>query len=304
MKYTFLTFCYSIIFIAPWQQTIAQNFDSVQIKTIKVTEKIFMLQGDGGNIGVLVGKDGIVMIDDQFAPLSGKIKTALKAISDKPVRFVINTHFHGDHTGGNENFGGEGAIIVAQDNSRLRMTSDQFMTTLDSQRKAAPYDALPKVTFTESVTLHLNDETVQVFHVKNAHTDGDAIIYFKESNVFHTGDVFVRYGLPYIDQPHGGTIDGMIKGMDQLLTIVNDSSIIIPGHGVFSSTFALLDNRLANKKDLLDYKSMLVTVRDRILKAMKAGKTLSQVIDMDPIKEFKSFDRKGFIESVYESLKK
>ncbi|MEP7143234.1 MAG: MBL fold metallo-hydrolase [Ferruginibacter sp.] len=304
MKCSFPAFCYTIIFVASLQQTLAQNFDSTQIKTIKITEKIFMLEGDGGNIGVLVGKDGIVMIDDQFAPLSEKIKMALKVLSDKPVRFVINTHFHGDHSGGNEIFGGEGAIIVAQENSRIRMTSDQFMAGLDTLRKAAPYDALPKVTFTESVTLHLNDETVEVFHVKNAHTDGDAIIYFRESNVFHTGDVFVRYGLPYIDQPHGGNIEGMIKGIDQLLTLVNDSSKIIPGHGVFSSTFSIVDNRLANKKDLLDYKNMLVTVRDRILKAMKEGKTISQIIDMDPIKEFKSFDRKGFIESVYDSLKK
>jgi cyclase len=294
MKYTFFAFCCTIIFIASAQQSFAQNFDTVQIKTLKITESIFMLEGDGGNIGVLAGKDGIVMIDDQFAPLSEKIKTALKVLNDKPVRFVINTHFHGDHTGGNENFGGEGAIIVAQENSRLRMTSDQFMATLNNQRKAAPYDALPKVTFTESVTLHLNGQTVQVFHVKNAHTDGDAIIYFKESNVFHAGDVFVRYGLPYIDQPHGGTIDGMISGIDQLLTLVNDSSKIIPGHGA-----------LAGKKDLLDYKNMLVTTRERILKGIKEGKTLDQIIATDPTKEFISaFERKDWIKAVYDSLKK
>ena len=294
MKHTILSFYCSVFFIAFNQSAIAQDFDTVQIKTIKITDKIFMLEGSGGNIGVLVGKDGIVLIDDQFAPLSEKIKAALKALSDQPVKFIINTHFHGDHTGGNEKFGGEGAIIVAQENSRLRMTTDQFMASFNMQQKAAPYDALPKVTFTESVTLHLNGETMQVFHVKNAHTDGDGVIFFKESNVVHAGDVFVRYGLPFIDQPHGGNIAGMINGADQILALVNEDSKIIPGHGV-----------LAGKKDLLEYKDMLVTVRDRIAKGIKQGKTLEQIISTDPAKEFKSvFDRKDFIKSVYDSLKK
>ncbi|MEO5890403.1 MAG: MBL fold metallo-hydrolase [Ferruginibacter sp.] len=293
MKNTLLTMAGTLILFTSALRVSAQNFDSVEIKINKLTDKIFMLEGEGGNIGVLAGSDGIVLIDDQFAPLSEKIKAALKTISDKPVRFVVNSHFHGDHSGGNEKFGGEGAIIVAQENSRLRMTSDQFMTTLNNQTKAAPYDALPKVTFTESVTLHLNGETVQVFHVKNAHTDGDAIIYFKESNVFHAGDVFVRYGLPYIDQPHGGSLDGMIKGIDQLLTFVNDSSRIIPGHGL-----------LAEKKDLLDYRNMLITIRGRILKSIKAGKTFDQVVESDPTKEFKAvFGRKDWIKAAYDSLK-
>ena len=294
MKTKIFTFYITIIFIVSANQTIAQNFDTVQIKTIKITDKIYMLEGSGGNIGVLVGKDGIVIIDDQFAPLSEKIRAALKALSDKPIRFVINTHFHGDHTGGNENFGGQGAIIVAQENSRLRMTSDEFMATFNTPKKATPYDALPKVTFNESVTLHLNGETVQVFHVKNAHTDGDAIIYFKESNVFHGGDVFVRYGLPYIDQPHGGTMEGMISGLEELLKLANDSSAIIPGHG-----------KLGAKKDVLDFKNMLVIVKDRISKAIGEGKTIDEIMNADPTKEFISvFERKQFVKSVYDSMKK
>jgi len=292
MKYKFPFFCVLLFITA--HDTIAQNFDSVEIKTTKITETIYMLEGAGGNIGVLTGKDGIVIIDDQFAPLSEKIKSALKALSDKPVRFVINTHFHGDHVGGNENFGGEGAIIVAQENTRRRMTSDQFMTAMNTQQKAAPYDALPKVTFGDSVTLHLNGETAQVIHVKHAHTDGDAIIYFKESNIFHAGDVFVRYGLPFIDQEHGGSINGMIDGVDQLLSLTDENSKIIPGHGA-----------LSGKKDLIVYKEMLVTVRDRILNAMKQGKTFEQIVDMDPTKEFTAvFERKDFIKTVYDSLKK
>jgi len=293
MKTKIFTCCIATLLSAS-QTTAQKNFDSVQIKTIKITDKIYMLEGDGGNIGVLVGKDGTVIIDDQFAPLSEKIRTALKAVNDKPVRFVINTHFHGDHIGGNENFGGQGAIIVAQENSRLRMSSDEFMASFNAPKKAAPYDALPKVTFNESVTLHLNGETVQVFHVKNAHTDGDAIIYFKESNVFHGGDVFVRYGLPYIDQPHGGSMEGMINGVGELLKLANDSSVVIPGHG-----------KLAAKKDVLEYKNMLVTIRDRISKAIREGKTVDEIMKADPTKEFISAgDRKDFVKAVYDSMKK
>ena len=289
-----ITFCLAVSFLAITQKTLAQNFDSVEIKSIKITESIYMLQGSGGNIGVLLGNDGIVLIDDQFAPLSAKIKDALKTLNNKQVRFIINTHFHGDHTGGNENFGGEGAVIVSQENSRLRMTTDQFMATFNTKQKAAPYDALPKVTFTESVALHLNGETVEVFHVKNAHTDGDVIIHFKESNVFHAGDVFVRYGLPFIDQAHGGSIDGMIRGVDTLLSMTNEESKIIPGHGM-----------LAEKKDLLEYKKMLEIVRDRISKQIKNGKTLNEIIDADPTKEYNAgVGRDIFIKSVYASLKK
>lgn len=284
------TFVFLIIFL----QSNAQGFDSVEIKTNKITDNIYMLEGAGGNIGVITGNDGIVMIDDQFAPLSDKIKTALKALSDKPVKFIINTHFHGDHTGGNENFGKDGVVIVAHENSRLRMTMDEFLGAFNMNQPAAPYDALPKITFTESVTLHLNGETLELTHIKNAHTDGDAIIYFKESNVIHTGDVFVRYGLPFIDQPHGGSIDGMIKGVDKILSIANDNTKIIPGHGA-----------LANRNDLVEYKKMLQILRDRIAGAMKAGKTLNEIIKADPTKEYNAaFDRSVFITLVYDSLKK
>src|SRR5882672_3145856 len=221
----------SIAFCMLSEKSSAQNFDTVQVKTFKMSETIYMLEGSGGNIGLLTGKDGAVMIDDQFAPLSEKIKAAIKQVTDAPVRFVVNTHFHGDHVGGNENFGKDGAIIVAQSNSRLRMTKDEFDSAFKQTRIAAPYDALPKVTFGDSVTLHLDGETVQVTHVPHAHTDGDAIIYFKESNIIHGGDIFVRYGLPFIDQPHGGSIDGMIAGTDVILNLANDNTKIIPGHG-------------------------------------------------------------------------
>ena len=293
MKRISFAFYTIIVFCIPDQKLFAQNFDSVQIRTNKMSETIYMLEGDGGNIGLLVGKDGVVMIDDEFAPLSEKIKNAVKQITDAPIRFVINTHFHGDHVGGNENFGKEGAIIVAQSNSRLRMTTDQFNATFNQTQKAAPYDALPKVTFGDSVTLHLDGETVQVTHVPHAHTDGDAIIYFKESNIIHTGDVFVRYGLPFIDQPHGGSIDGMIAGTDVILYLANEQTKIIPGHGA-----------IATKKDVLDYKNMLVTIRSRIADAIKQGKSSDDIIAMDPTREYPAvFERSAFILLIYDSLK-
>jgi len=293
MKNIFVVIYTVIGFCLFTKKSFSQNFDTVQIKTYKMSETIYMLGGDGGNIGLLTGKDGTVMIDDQFAPLSEKIKTAIKQVTDAPVRFVINTHFHGDHVGGNENFGKDGAIIVAQSNSRLRMTKDEFDSTLKQTRKAAPYDALPKVTFGDSVTLHLDGETVQVTHVPHAHTDGDAIIYFKESNIIHAGDVFVRYGLPFIDQPHGGSIDGMIAGTDAILNLADDNTKIIPGHG-----------DIAAKKDVADYKNMLVTIRNRIADGIKQGKSVDDVIAMDPTKEYKAgVGRSEFILLVYESMK-
>ena len=273
---------------------IGQDMDSVKIITTPVTSNIYMIQGQGGNIAAINGKDGLVLIDDQFAPLSQKIKAALHSINAQPARFVINTHFHFDHTGGNQNFAGDGAIIVAQENSRRRMTIDQFITAFKIAQKASDPDALPKITFTDSLRLYLNNETFQVIHIKNAHTDGDAIIFFKESNVLHAGDVFVRYGLPLIDQEHGGGINGMINGVKQMLLMVNENTLIIPGHG-----------GLAKKKDLQDYLKMLETIRSRIVKLMKEGKTLKEIIAAKPVDDFPAaFLREVFVETVYNSLKK
>ena len=286
---------FATIFFLVFQSFLySQNFDSIQIKTTKLTEKIYMLEGSGGNIGVLVGNDGVIIIDDQFAPLTEKIKKALAAISDKPVKFVVNTHFHGDHADGNENFTRLGALIVAHDNARKRLSKDYYYEAYKETQKAYPYEVLPKVTFADSVTFHLNEETVHVFYAKNAHTDGDVIIHFKESNIFHCGDVFVRYGFPFIDDGAGGTIDGIIKAIEGLITITNDQSKIIPGHG-----------QLATKKDLIDYKNMLVTVRTRIADGIKQGKTLQQIADSDPLRGYIAvIDKLFFVEAIYKSLKK
>jgi len=266
----------------------------VQVKTVKITDKIYMLQGEGGNVGVLTGNDGIVLIDDEFAPLSEKIKNALTAISDKPVRFIINTHYHFDHTDGNKIFGEQGAIIVAQDNVRRRLTTDQFLTAFNMKQDALSYSALPKITFTDSVTLHLNGETLKVIHLKNAHTDGDALIWFEESNVMHTGDVFVRYGLPVIDSEHGGSIDGMITGTENIMKIADANTKIIPGHG-----------DLASEKDVADFKAMLQMIRNKIAGDIKKGKTFKQITEENLFTQYNAvFDRSAFILMVYDSLKK
>lgn len=284
-----------VFFIASIQIPLsAQNFDTIVIKTTKVAGSVYMLEGSGGNIGVLIGDDGIIMVDDQFAPLSDKIKKAIMDLNDKPIRFIINTHFHFDHSGGNENFG-SGGIIVAHENVRKRLSTDQFLGANRTLQKSLGYNGLPKITFAESITFNMNEETIDIFHVKNAHTDGDAIIYFKGSNVVHTGDVFVRYGLPFIDETNGGTIDGMIAAMNSLLKKVNEETKIIPGHGA-----------IANKKDLEDYVKMLQTIRDRISEGINKKQNIEEIIASDPTKEFKGSPnfKADFIKMVYYAIKK
>ena len=184
--------------------SLAQDFDAIKIKTKKLSESIYMLEGSGGNIGVCIGEDGTFIIDDQFAPLTEKITAAIGKITPKPGQFLINTHWHFDHTDGNENFGSAGAIIVSHENSRKRMARDEVVALVGTEQKAYSRDGLPKITFKESMSFHYNGETINIFHIGRAHTDGDAIVHFVESNVLHMGDVFVRYVFPFIDEPNGG----------------------------------------------------------------------------------------------------
>ena len=273
-----------------------QNFDTVQIRTTKLTESVYMLQGAGaGNIGVCVGTDGTFIVDDQYGPLTEKIKAAIAKLTTKPVQFIINTHWHGDHSGGNENFGKEGAIIVSQENSRKRLEANQFFGLPPHDQAAYAKPGLPKITFTQSMTFHYNGETIQVFHIASAHTDGDAIIYFIQSNLVHMGDVFVRYGFPFIDEPNGGNINGMIETIDSVVNKINDNTKIIPGHG-----------RLSNKKDLIDYNQMLRTIRDRVKKQMEEGKSLEQIITTKPLNGFvqQGPNANNIIKIVYNSILK
>jgi glyoxylase-like metal-dependent hydrolase (beta-lactamase superfamily II) len=254
---------------------LAQDFSQVQITTVPVRGSIYMLQGSGGNIGVSIGDDGTFIIDDQFAPLTEKIQAAIRALTPNPVRFVVNSHWHYDHSDGNENFGRAGALIVSHDNSRKRMETDQIVSL--SNRPQPPYDevGLPKITFHDSMRFYYNGDLIDVLHLGPAHTDGDAVIHFRDTNVIHTGDVFVRYGLPFIDNPNGGSIDGMIDSTWDIAGLIDDDTVIIPGHG-----------QLSTRADLLAYREMLVTLRDRIRSQMAQGHSVDQIVASDPTRGY------------------
>ena len=255
--------------VAPFQ-LYGQDFDNIEITTNHVKGNIYYLEGSGGNIGVIVGDDGVLIVDDQFAPLTNKIEAAITDLTKLPVTFVVNSHFHYDHTDGNENFGRAGAFIVAQDNARRRMESTQVLA---SGREQEAYEnvGLPKITFFDSMRFYFNDEPIELIHTGPGHTDGDAQVYFLESNVIHTGDMFVRYVLPFIDQNNGGSLDGMIEATDKLASIINDETIIIPGHG-----------ELSNRDDLLNYRDMLVTIRGNLTRAKVQGLTPAEMLGTEP----------------------
>jgi cyclase len=241
-----------------------QDFSKVEIKVTKVSGNVYMLEGAGGNIGVSAGEDGIVIVDDQFAPLADKIRVALKGIVDKPVRFVINTHFHGDHTGGNLPFG-ETSTIIAQENVRKRLMSSGTSGTGGSVKMpyaAVPAGALPVITFEHDVTVHVNGEDIRALHFPSGHTDGDSIIFFQKSNVVHMGDDFVRYGFPFIDVDSGGSVQGMIDAMEKSIPMLPPDVKVIPGHGAVSS----LD-------DVRAYVTMLKETSGIVQKGIAAGKT-------------------------------
>src|SRR5580698_2342279 len=213
-----------------------QDFSKVEIKVSKVAGNVYILMGAGGNIGASVGDDGIVIVDDQYAPLADKIQAALRGITDKPVRFIINTHYHPDHTGGNEYFQKQ-APIIAQDNVRKRLESGGGLGnggSIHRENSPAPHEALPIITFDHDITVHLNGEDIRALYFPAGHTDGDSVIFFPKSNVVHMGDDFVTYGFPFIDVDSGGSIDGMIAGVEKVIAQVPADVKIIPGHGSIS----------------------------------------------------------------------
>jgi glyoxylase-like metal-dependent hydrolase (beta-lactamase superfamily II) len=274
-----------------------QDFSGVEIKAEKVAEGVYMLTGRGGNLGLSVGRSGAFLIDDQYAPLSEKILAAVKAITPDPVRFVLNTHWHGDHTGGNENLGRAGALLVAHENVRRRMSTEQFMAAFDRKTPPSPEGALPVVTFTDAVTFHWNGDAIRAFHVDPAHTDGDTIIHFERKDVVHMGDVFFNGGYPFIDTSSGGRIDGVIAASDRVLAVAGPNTRIIPGHGP-----------LATKADLQAYRDTLSTLRARIAALKASGKTRDEAIAAKPTADHDERLGTGFMKPevwvglVYDSL--
>ena len=252
-----------------------EDLSKVNITVVPVAKGVYMIQGAGGNIGLSVGQDDAFVIDDQYAPLTPKIKAAIATVTSKPVRFVMNTHWHGDHTGGNENMAGAGAILVAHENVRRRMGAEQFLAAFNQKVPASPSAALPVVTFTDAISFFVNGDSITATHVKNAHTDGDAIISFALANVIHTGDTFFNGRYPFIDGSTGGSRDGMIAASDIVLSMANDSTKIIPGHGP-----------LANRASLQQYRDMLAGVRARLVKLAASKRTIAQVIAAKPTADY------------------
>lgn len=273
------------------------DWDAVEIKAQQVAPGVHMLVGEGGNIGVSSGQEGVLIVDDQYAPLTEKILAAIKKISSDPVRFVVNTHWHSDHTGGNENMGKTGSVIVAHENVRRRMSSEQFNAFRNSTTPAAPKGALPVVTFLEDVSFHMNGDELHVFHVDPAHTDGDSVIHWKQANVIHMGDLFFAGQYPFIDLASGGSADGIIAAAEKVLAMADSNSKIIPGHGPLST-----------KQDLAEYIDVLKAIRSRVQTQIDAGKSLEEVKAAGITKEWDAEWGGGFIngeqivEFMYRSL--
>jgi cyclase len=273
------------------------NLDEVEITAEKVAENIYVLFGAGGNIGVCIGEDHVFMIDAQYAPLHEKIVAAVAELSDKPIRYLLNTHWHGDHVDGNEKLGAEGTIIVSHENVRERITTEQFLEVFNSRTPARPVEAWPVITFSRDITFHVNGEEIYIFNLGLAHTDGDAIVHFTKSNVIHMGDIYFEGMYPFIDVGAGGSITNMIKAVDEVLPMMDENTVVIPGHGPIS-----------DKPTLTAYRDMLAGIGDNIAALMEEGKSLEEITAAKPTAEFDEVWANGFLKPdlfvkiVYEGL--
>ena len=258
-----------------------QDFSSVEITPHHVAGSVYYLEGRGGNIGLSIGEDGVVMIDDQFAPLTDKIVAAIRSLSDGEIRFLINTHVHGDHTGGNENLGNMGVLILARDEVRVRL------------EQQAPEAALPVLTYSDAITIHLNGEEVYAFPVPPAHTDGDTFIHFKDSDVVHTGDVFRTTAFPVIDTNNGGTLKGTLEALGRLVGVAGPNTKILPGHGVVSS-----------REDVMGFRDMVLDVSGQVEELLARSMSYEQVAAADPTADYNAQygDPDRFLRALYTEL--
>jgi cyclase len=263
-------FLIALSFIAITVNVNAQtNWDTVRIRPEKIIDNIYLLKGSGGNIGVLTGKDGVLIVDDQYLPLGEKIKNAIATLDSNPVKYTINTHIHLDHTGGNEYFKQAGSTIIAHKVVRERMMKEHVNKTTNQTTPPRPADAWPLVTFDDNLNVHLNGQDIELIHFNAGHTDGDVIIRFKQANVFHMGDVFVTYGYPYIDMSNGGTINGLIACLDKVMGLMDINTKVIPGHG-----------NLCTKDDVKKYRDRLASIRDQVAAALKKGSKIEDLANL------------------------
>ncbi len=265
----------------------AQGFEDVQIEPVKVSDNIYMLVGRGGNIGVCIGEDGVLMVDSQFEQLAEKVKQTIADLNDGngDVRFLVNTHLHGDHIGGNPPVAQNGGVIVAHDNVRKRITTEQVQEYRDRTVPPAPEAAWPIITFGEDITFHLNGEEILVSHGPQAHTDGDVVVYFKNSNGIHTGDVFYRFGFPFIDEASGGSVNGFVAHLDKILNMIDENTKIIPGHG-----------EVASKADLQAFRDGVADLRDKFMALVNEGKSLDEILAANITEGYDDWDG-GFIKA-------
>jgi cyclase len=258
-----------------------------EIRTVKLSDQLYLLEGAGGNVVVFVWDDGVLLVDDKIAPATAEVKAAVAAITQKPIRFVVNTHWHGDHRGGNAALAGDGAIIVAHENVRRRMSVEGFIAVFGRKSfPASPPQALPIVTFTHDVTFHLGGEEISVVHVDRAHTDGDSFVRFRTANILHMGDCYLSGSYPVIDYSNGGSYTGIIAAADAALGMVDSGTRIIPGHGAVSSD-----------RELREWRNMLVTILEKVKKSVASGKSLEQVKREQPAREWDDGFPKSFVTS-------
>ena len=275
---------------------VAQAEDEKIVPTA-VTDQIYMLMGSGGNIGLFIGDDGSFLIDDQFAPLTEKIVQAVKSIGGEQPKFLFNTHYHGDHTGGNENFGKGGTLIFSHDNVRERLQTGFFIREFNMKQEGVGSAGLPVVTFSTEMSFHLNGDTVRAIHIPHSHTDGDSIIHFSSANVVHAGDVFFNGFYPFIDVSHGGSLKGMIQGVREILLLSDENTKIIPGHGP-----------LGNREELQNYLQMLETAYGRLRKLKAEGKSVQEAMAAQPLKDLEEtwgdglFTSDKWIEIIYSGV--
>ena len=271
--------------------------EEVTIKTLQVRDGVYMLVGQGGNIGLSIGEDGTFMIDDQFAPLTPKHLEAIRAVGGETPKFLINTHYHADHTGGNENLGKAGTLIFSHDQVRERLTVETVIKAFNMVTPPLPKAAFPVVTFSTDITFHINGDTLHAFHVPRAHTDGDSVVHFESANVIHAGDVFFNGFYPFIDVAHGGTVKGMIRAADTILALADGETKIIPGHGP-----------LGDKAQLQAYRDMLTTAYERLSRLKAKGMGAEDAVRENPLADLEERWGKGmftgekWVGLVYEGL--